>query len=214
MPFKEKIKQETFSPDERQKYVGESIHTDHISREYYEEALGISMSELAGKDVLDIGGAPQGVFASEATELGIKLVTLNPNIHPGHRGYLNLLWSDSGLETAPAVGGIVQQLPFKNDAFDCEFAVGSVPGYLPQYESEYQRAFAEIIRTLRPGGIAMLFPIASQMREDQAFKKVTEELRQECLVEFEEVTGFSPSPGEDPSTKFFRMKLTKPEILL
>ncbi len=208
------LSKEKFDEQDRINHVEGSIHLDALDAEYYEEALGIKLEDLKG-EVLDIGGAPKGKFSQEASEKGIKLVTLNPNYHPGRPRGMNFfeymfLLDNSGRNSSRVVAGLAQQLPFKNSQFDYEISVGSVPGYLPEYESEFRQAFQEMLRVLKPGGKILLFPIRQGLMDDPSFKDLMEDLKAECLIEFQSAEEFN-HPGQE---RFFRMKLTKSEVIL
>lgn len=208
------ISREKFNTGERRKHAEDSVHIDSLNTQYYEDALGLKMEDLKGKEILDIGGAPNGIFAQEAVDLGIKVITLNPNYSPGRPGHMNffefLLWEKEPVEQSRAVAGIAQQMPFKDEQFDYEIAIGSIPSYLPQFESEYKHAFGEVLRTLKPGGKMIIFPIRQHLKEDPVFKDIIKSLEKECVIEFEVPSGFNAPENEI----FYRLRLTKPEFLL
>ena len=56
------------------------------------------------------------------------------------------------------VAARVQALPFPDETFDCELALFSVPMYLPPIEEEYVKYLNEIVRTLKHGGTAYIYP--------------------------------------------------------
>lgn len=189
-------------------------HGDRMDFEYYEKVLGLSLEDLKGKRVLDIGGAPNGTFAKEATNHGVNVVTMNPNIDLGDRGFTvldRMLGRDQvpngpDVATKP-VGGLAQELPFADNSFDIEISVGSVPVYLPRFESEYRDAFNEIVRTLKPGGKAFLFPIIEGMKGTPVFDSVVSGL-EGCTVEFVELPGFVQRDNYQPVI-IYRMIITK-----
>ncbi|OGI59928.1 hypothetical protein A2814_02555 [Candidatus Nomurabacteria bacterium RIFCSPHIGHO2_01_FULL_38_19] len=159
----ETIHTETFDKKNRKKYAENSIHSN-APFEDYKYNLGIDIKDLKNKKVLDIGGKPNGIFAHQALRKGIDLITFNPAM--------------SALEPSPSqtVAGYVQEIPFKNETFDLEIALGSVPIYLPNYESEYRNMFSEIIRTLKTGGKGIIYPIPGNIYQSKIFLNIIKDL--------------------------------------
>lgn len=204
------ISSERFDPGERKSYAEEAIHTDEWDMREYEVGLGISMNELRGKKILDIGGSLAGFFARQASKKGLDIVTINPRdvsdpiaMYDKKAASESLVFPDAPTKD---VRGMVQALPFEDNTFDYELAAGTVPLYLPQFESEYREMFKEVIRTLKPGGTAIFWPIKFAVRESPIFKRIVSEIQMQCLVQFEEATF-----RED--RRSFRMKIIKPEFL-
>lgn len=79
----------------------------------------------------------------------------------------------------PAVAAYVQELPFADKSFDCEVSLNGVPGYLPEFQEEYDKAFSEVIRTLKPGGEARFFPIDENIYEADYFKTLLDKLKKD-----------------------------------
>lgn len=216
---------EQFKPEDRLKTVEESPHFDDYDLESYEGVLGVTMEDLAGKVILDIGGAPRGIFAQKAAELGLKVVTLNPRTEKGEqpltvsalmRALSHAVERADGQEEkeevdTTTVAGIAQQLPFKDGAFDYEFSAGAVPLYLPRDKEEYKKMFEEVLRTLKPGGKAIFGPIFQQQMDEPELKQVLEKLRLECFITTEEI----PPELElfNNTNRCYRLILVKPEIL-
>lgn len=208
--YKKPISSEKYNPEERIEHASGVPHTDQWDLPFYEETLGISMYELMGQKVLDIGGAPDGAFAREAIDMGIDVVTLNAKKNSGAK-QINNFGFESGFAgpdvPTKTVQGLAQQLPFQDNSFDCVISAGSIPLYLPRNEAEFRETFKEILRTLKPGGKGIFYPITEDLHSDPAFKKITAALKTECLIEFESVH-FEGDPG-----RRYRMRLTKPEFL-
>lgn len=184
--------------ENRMDYAGSSVHSDYDALNH-KDNLGVSLEDLRGKKTLDIGGTINGTFAREAKEAGVDLITFNPYSDIG--GYT---W---GLE---AVKGLAQQMPFEKNTFDIELALGSVPVYLPNYESEYKNTFTEIIRTLKKGGRAIIFPVTGEMYTSEIFKTVIKELETAANFDFEDEGVYNKTiGGEEKTAHFYRLTITK-----
>lgn len=204
------------SLEERNRAFGESTHTEGVWSEYYENVLGIRFSELVGKTVLDIGGAPEGDIARGAIQMGIKFYTLNPNTRPGHKKQTNFysdsfIWDNLNKEDKDitTVGGLAQEIPLLDNSMDYVISVGSVPGFLPLKEGEYKAAFSSIIRVLKNGGRAVLFPILEDTKEDPVFNEIVEELRGQHQVVLQVVPGYDGPIIDGKETPCYRMTILK-----
>ena len=146
----------------------------------YEKWLGISIEELKGKLVLDIGSGPEEIFSKEAKREGVDVVSLSPELkHEDIREITKGNFLDifrKGRWQKKSVAGIVQELPFENETFDVEVSLYGGMHYLPYLESEYRLAFKEIIRTLKSGGKAYLYPVNVQEEDEEKFKTLLQEL--------------------------------------
>jgi|GEM_PF-1810294 len=201
------ISRENFNASKRLEFSHNSMHTNQLDAEYYQYALGIDLSEMQGSSVLDIGGAPKGMFAREAQELGINLVTLNSNVDPGYTGSFEFPYGfPEDKESRSTVSALAQQLPFKKGAFDFVVSVATVPAYLPKHESEYRHTFEEMLRVLKPGGKLILFPILAELRDDPVFNELVKKLEQQSQIKFETDTGFEPPDGGPPSARMILIK--------
>ena len=152
-----------FNSKERNAYEGTTI-TDR-SLASYKEFLGLPIEDLRGKLVLDIGSGYSGRFAREAAKEGINVIAFNPELKSGlaiqglNKKVLPGILDKVKVEKINAVAGIAQEMPFKDNSFDAEVALFSVPHCMPKYKSEYKLMFDEILRTLKPGGQAFIFPM-------------------------------------------------------
>lgn len=166
--------------------------------EKYEKLLGLPIQEMKGQLVLDIGSGPEEVFSKEVKKKGINVVSLSPELKYGdmrksakgnffdflHKGF------GQGRRQKKSVGGIIQELPFKDETFDSEVSLFGGIHYLPYLKSEYELAFTEIIRTLKRGGRAYLYPVNVRDEDKAAFLQLLEELSSQADFKFDLVEKF------------------------
>ncbi len=138
------------------------------SVEEYESLFDVKFSEMKGKTILDIGSG-RGNFHDRVSALGVKVFSLNPEFKRGKEAKS----AEKIIHAEGDVGARAQEMPFADNSFDSEFALYSVPYYLPRYEEigessensekffyeEFERVIDEIIRTLKPGGKAYIYPL-------------------------------------------------------
>jgi ubiquinone/menaquinone biosynthesis C-methylase UbiE len=136
------------------------------------EKLDLSEAELRGKKILDIGSSRHAKFAREAESKDIEVISLNPELAIEKVGLKRAIKETAEQKGLPGVAALAQELPFPDNTFDLEVSLYGVPGYLPKFVSEYQLAFQEIIRTLKPGGEAKLFPISDKLAGTEEFKSL------------------------------------------
>ena len=178
--------------------------------EKYEKLLGVSMAELKGKLVLDIGSGPNEIFSKEAKKKGVKVISLSPelkheDIREMSRGsFLDTFYA--GGKQRKSVAGIVQELPFQNEAFDAEVSLYGGIHYLPLLESEYRLALSEIIRTLRPGGAAYLFPVNIEADDKDAFMKFLEGFSSQADIQIDFI---EKSSSARPNLNLYKIVLVK-----
>lgn len=160
-----------------------------------------SIENYRGKRLLDIGSGAYERFAQEAKEYGVTTFNVNPSL--SEESHREMLLHNNRLpvpveslrkrlrksfmrgvgkalrDVAPGdltVAALGQQLPFKDESFDCITSIYGVPYYLyadwykqdeedtDTYTDEQRSetiknvssALNEIIRTLKPGGEAFL----------------------------------------------------------
>jgi ubiquinone/menaquinone biosynthesis C-methylase UbiE len=163
------------------RYYENSQETDrHLVS--YEHFLGFSALEMKGKEVLDIGSGPGETFAKEAALIGISVFSMSPGLKNG----ITLNHAEEGLLddwSKKSLAGRAQEMPFKDEAFDYEVALYSLPFYLPIGEgnSEYLN---EILRTLKPKGKAYFYPAHSS---DSNLVRALNELSEKINYKFEVV---------------------------
>ncbi len=145
------------------------------SIEEYEVLFGVKFSEMKGKTILDIGSG-RGDFHDRVSALGVKVFSLNPEFKKGK----NAKYAEQILHKQGDVGARAQELPFADNSFDSEFALYSIPFHLPRFGKEgdekffyeeFERSIEEIVRTLKPGGKAYIFPITAGVFDDTLITK-------------------------------------------
>ena len=133
------------------------------SLDEYQDIFGVDFKKMKGELVLDIGSG-RGSFWKEATDLGLKVISLNPafsKLNSSSYYSLKQIAHPEGDVSARA-----QEMPFADNSFNFEFALYSVPTYLPQVAKEYENTINEIYRTLKPGGKAYIYPVALKQFND------------------------------------------------
>lgn len=177
----------------------------------YRELLGLPPDkELKGKLILDIGSGTKEIFSKEASKKGIKVVSLSPQLSVNWaRKLLKNNFIDWWRWRGRSVAGIAQELPFKDDVFDAEVSLAGVPGYLPSFTSEYRAAFKEIVRTLKPGGTAYLYPIVTTVYKSGDVEKILDEFSDVADIKLklvEKCDYYGPDSGFRPGC---RITITK-----
>jgi len=103
-----------------------------------------------------------------------------------------------------SVAGVVQELPFEDGVFDVEVSLFAFPFHIPESEIGLKKGFQEIIRTLKTGGTAYLYPI----RGDQTgvIKAVLEDFSGAIEFKTELVRG---KEWEDGGQQEYRLTIHK-----
>ena len=153
--------------------------------------------ELEGKKVLDIGSSSTQRFADEAAKHKVTVVSLSPDLrlkeyrkrieeHKKNKPKVSRLWSkmqwDSHKWKELAIAAVAEDLPFKDNSFDAEVGLMSITNYWQNLD-QYKRGFAEIIRTLKPGGKAYLYPITKDFYFSEDFHKMLDSFRVHIIFE-------------------------------
>ncbi len=120
-----------------------ATHSDS-SLQIYETLLDIKFREFKGKKILDVGGKPNGKFATEAKKLGINIFTLNP----AERS----IGSENNIGVT--VRGFAQDMPFPENTFDLVIVLGVTDWFVSK--KDYVELASELIRVLKPGGKAII----------------------------------------------------------
>jgi len=161
----------------------------------YAEVLDLNIDEMKGKLVLDIGSGTSEKFAKEASKVEIKVVSISPRAK-----------DDTPSGTPLSVTGRVQEMPFRDNFFDYEVALFSVPYYLPLTKAEYTACFKEVIRTLKSGGKAYFSPVFKNKTVGEGF--VPKEFIDEVLSQFSNSVSYTLEKL-NPTDQEYRLVLTK-----
>ncbi len=137
----------------------------------YMNLLELTEEELNNENslLLDLGAGIQQNFAKEARELGLKskIISVDPRLGLEEGEDLSSIKQPDkekriqGRKNAESntIAALSDALPFKNESFNHVYAVFSIPYYLESSE-EIEKSLSEIIRVLKPGGDAKLFPVS------------------------------------------------------
>ena len=121
----------------------------------YEAQLNFKASELKGNKILDLGSGIKDMFAQEVQSLGIgaEVISLSPDYSNPH--YARTV--RKAFPEGKQVVGLGQKLPFGGQSFDRIFAL-HVYEHITSKEI-FLGILMEMVRTLRPGGIAKFGPM-------------------------------------------------------
>ena len=152
--------------------------------ERYEEDLGVPISkEVLGETVLDLGAGYSTDFSRYAAKKGIKVHSLSESF--SDERYRKLLKEHVGKKSKkkfPFVAGLAQELPFKSNSFDSVLSLWAIPAYLETSKEEYEAAFKEIVRVLRPGRRAYLGPVKAK-EGIEIIEKLKKEFKKEKFAD-------------------------------
>jgi len=137
--------------------IDNSIPSEGRSAHEYVHQLNIRTEDLESKRVLDLGSGSNLNLARQLPEEGIQaeIISFSPGFYHGKT------W-DRRAERADeagtlAVAGMAEELPFADRSFDTVLAF-----YVTIYLQDSKRieiVISEMIRVLKPGGVAYIGPI-------------------------------------------------------
>ncbi len=140
--------------------------------EQYYNNLGLSDKMLSRKEsILDIG-ASMADFAAHCKASGVsdRVISLEPKLDSVsiERAAQRMVIGEELYRyiQSKTVAGVMEQLPFKNAAFDLIVVHAAMPGFkyslneVEKMEKGVDDVFDEIVRVLKPGGEARLFALA------------------------------------------------------
>lgn len=150
----------------------------------YEQYLNFPTEKYFGGKVLDIGAGYGERFNIEAASEGVEVISLNPELkREGAREMREEIMESKHADLAESIAGLAQELPFKNGTFDGVTSLCGVPRYLERSLAEYRQAFSEIMRVLKPGGQAYIYPIDHEKVEGEDVIELVEGIDQVSEVE-------------------------------
>lgn len=128
------------------------------------ETLGID--KLPKGLVLDIGSGTRGAFQYEAAAKfpKTKVISISPNLI-----YKDYMFRQPEMEVGLnhhsinhrflGAAAIAQMLPFKDKIFNMVVSHAAVPLFLPTDMVSYKAVFGEVLRVLKPKGVAVFAPM-------------------------------------------------------
>ncbi len=137
-------------------------------------AYGLSIDELAGKLILDVGSCDLSIFARVARLFGASVVALDPLYR---HGSIETYAHETIVIEAPeykiprrelppvrsSVAGLAQELPFVEAAFDIVVSYSAFPLYvLPE---DNCRVVEELLRVTKSGGTIHLAPVPDKAED-------------------------------------------------
>lgn len=175
-------------------------------------AIGLPEDDLRGKSVLDVGAGPRDVAAyCLKHDITTEVYSLEPNLqNPAYwknKNNVNEMFPD----IIPAlnektVSGDRSHLPFADNSFDILINHAALPnngkplaeGRNDEVESHLRQILSEVIRVLKPGGKAYLFPVRKEIQEP--LMGLEKACIQKVIVEFLNA-GYAVSTEDIPKEK-------------
>lgn len=133
-------------PEKRRDFLGDAINSLRSGRDsrLYNEKFGYTPSNLADKTILDVGSGDSN-FAETARDAGARVVRLDAD-------YRNVPPRDPH----NAIGGLAQELPFQDEAFDEVVSYGSF--LWVRGDEGLNAAVGEALRVTKEGGKVQVIP--------------------------------------------------------
>ncbi len=132
--------------------------------------LKLKEQDLKNKVILDVGSGGGGFAAGvkERPELDSRVISLDPNYNLETLSEENAdLIKDSlqelKSEQLPAVTGLSQELPFKDESVDLIVSNHAVPWHISDNSEKISKSIEEMVRVLKPGGEIRLNPINEEL---------------------------------------------------
>ena len=172
----------------------------------YRSIFNLSLENLRGKTILDIGCGRKETFSKEASEIGATVYSITPAY--GERGFpgwlarrrasKNYLFFEDPKWQKRSVAARVQQLPFKDESFDCVLSNFAFTIYVKEREEQFL-CVKEMVRVLKPAGLVMLHPFNSHTMTYEGYtiegnigKETVKWLRENNWDKFYRDTLYSP----------------------
>lgn len=166
----------------------------------YEEFTGIDFSQKKGDLVLDLGSGEKQSFAKEAAKKGVDVVSLSLDLaEEKYRSLLKKGLAEKIKDTLSlkkskemAAASKIQEMPFADNAFEAEVGIYSFTNYyhLPENRDDYTQTIGEVIRTLKPGGKAVFYPVHSEDYNNPMLEEIFSQFKGQADIYIE------PLPNE------------------
>jgi len=144
----------------------------------YSMVLGITLEDLYGKDVLDIG-AGAGLFGKECSKHGINVVSLDPSYSLPEREIAERKHGDMDISKylrrkanrKGKIVGVNEALSFKDESFDMVLSTFASYFYIQdnypeeRHDEIFELFTGEILRVLKRGGEARIGQICFHQRK-------------------------------------------------
>src|SRR3990167_668835 len=176
--------------DSKEKMWEEIRPTDRKPSEYFHD-LGIDLQFLKNKKILDVGSG-RNQFAHDIREHNLDLVSIDAfyalsreereKVFSGLRKeYWPKIKEQLSRISGPEkdsylVGGIAESIPFPVDVFDVILAEYSLPYHTQRFD-QFKRFLSEVVRVLKPGGQARIFPMRFYKRYKLEIELETDVMR-------------------------------------
>lgn len=166
--------------------------------EAYIKEFNIELSELTGKRILDLGAGLENNFAEELEKgkIGAEVISLSPD-------FSNKNISEQTRAASPGgklVAGLGSALPFADESFDRIYAL-HVYEHIKTREALYG-TLEEMIRTLRPEGVAKMGPFYDIPNYPGYFEEFSEnEVLKEILAKYNATFGKEDVSPDLPPVK-------------
>ena len=159
---KKSIKESDYHIQKAEDFIAKNFHS-------YLDDLGLSEADIKNKRVLDVGAGAR-TFASHCIRTGInrEIYSLKPRIgetYPEEEKEITAIIGEKEKKEidSKTVKAVMENMPFKDQSMDLVLAENAMPGFDSEkgeeMRSSVQNSFDEIIRVLKPGGEARLYPI-------------------------------------------------------
>ncbi|OGQ44850.1 MAG: hypothetical protein A3H42_01280 [Deltaproteobacteria bacterium RIFCSPLOWO2_02_FULL_46_8] len=185
--------------------------------EEYEGFLGFRREELAGKTILDIGSGETELFSRGLQEHvpSANMISVNPDY--SIKRFRKTIGETSHWQKK-SVAAIGQELPFNDASFDVVLALKSVADFSSPEANPVaaQSWMREIVRVLKPGGVARIAPILSEADQEvweSAYRPLFDELQSQGVsVRVEMIIARELGLEEGEDTYHRRIVLFKPAL--
>ncbi len=214
-----KMENYSFNQNENKNKNDSTVQQNERHPNLYEHFLGISIDELSGKKVLNIGSGRTGLLEKAMARKNVLVSTMSPSFaNEGVSGeemrnayaqkpLLNTLrkklkLKNYQMDINTIASKVEDGIPLADNSMDCILALYSVPLYL-ESDAEKETLISEIERVLSEKGKASLYPVP----ENQ--KKLFSELLEKNLIQFSFVEVAETGDVVYPGQACYRLEIVK-----